>query len=149
MKELLVDLRDRGVDVKRPVLVVIDGAKAPATAVNAVFDHPVIKRCQLHRIRIVEAKLSQSMAATVAKEMLAAYHDPGPLAAEAAIEAFARSLDVAHPGAAGSLREGLAETPTVSRLGVPPPRCSHVAVNERDRVDRDLPRPQHEREAVV
>lgn len=51
VKDLLVDLRDRGLDVTRPVLVVIDGARALASAVNAVFDHPVIQRCQLHKIR--------------------------------------------------------------------------------------------------
>ncbi len=36
------------------------------------------------------------------------------------LEALARSLDKAHPGAAGSLREGLAETFTIGRLGVGP-----------------------------
>jgi putative transposase len=120
VKDLLAGLRDRGLDVTRPMLVVIDGAKALASAVKAVFDHPVIQRCQLHKIRNVEAKLSKSMAATVAKKMRGAYHDPDPLHAEATLEALARSLDKAHPGAAGSLREGLAETLTVSRLGVPP-----------------------------
>jgi transposase-like protein len=120
VKDLLTDLRDRGLDVTRPVLVVIDGAKALAAGVNRVFDHPVIQRCQLHKIRNVEAKLSKSMGSIVAKKMRAAYHDPDPLHAEATLEALARSLDKAHPGAAGSLREGLAETLTVSRLGVPP-----------------------------
>ena len=120
VKDLLVDLRDRGLDATRPILVVIDGAKALASAVDAVVDHPVIQRCQLHKIRNVEAKLSKTMAATVSKKMRAAYHDPDPLAAEATLEALARSLDKAHPGAAGSLREGLAETLTISRLGVPP-----------------------------
>lgn len=120
VKDLLVDLRDRGLDTARPVLIVIDGAKALASAVNAVFDHPVIQRCQLHKIRNVEAKLSKTMASTVAKKMRAAYHDPDALAAEAALEELARSLDKAHPGAAGSLREGLSETLSVARLGVPP-----------------------------
>jgi transposase-like protein len=60
------------------------------------------------------------MASTVARKMRAAYHDPDPLHAEASLEALARSLDKAHPGAAASLREGLAETLTVGRLGVPP-----------------------------
>jgi putative transposase len=46
--DLLVGLRDRGLDVTRPVLVVIDGAKALAAGVRAVFDQPVIQRCQLH-----------------------------------------------------------------------------------------------------
>jgi putative transposase len=36
--DLLTNLRERGLDVTRPVLVVIDGAKALAAAVRAVFD---------------------------------------------------------------------------------------------------------------
>ena len=52
--------------------------------------------------------------------MRAAYHNPDALAAEAALEDLARQLAKNHPGAAGSLREGLAETLTVTRLGVPP-----------------------------
>ena len=40
--------------------------------------------------------------------------------AQAQLEALATELDKTHPGAAGSLREGLAETLTVLRLGVPP-----------------------------
>jgi transposase-like protein len=42
------------------------------------------------------------------------------LAAEAQLEALAKELERTHPGAAASLREGLAETLTVLRLGVPP-----------------------------
>jgi len=52
--------------------------------------------------------------------MRAAYHNPDALAAEATLEDLARQLAKSHPGAAGSLREGLAETLTVTRLGVPP-----------------------------
>jgi transposase-like protein len=55
--DVLVGLRDRGVDVTRPILVVIDGAKALATAVRAVFDRPIVARCQLHKVRNVKAKL--------------------------------------------------------------------------------------------
>lgn len=120
VKDLLVDLRDPGLDTARPVLVVIDGAKALASAVNSVFDHPVIQRCQLHKIRNVEAKLPKAVAKTVAKKMRTAYHDPDALAAEAALEVLADSLAKSHPGAAGSLREGLAETLTVARLEVAP-----------------------------
>jgi transposase-like protein len=118
--DLLVNLRDRGLDVTRPLLVVIDGAKALAAGVRAVFDHPVVQRCQLHKIRNVEQKLPDALASTVAKKMRVAYHDPDPLGAEATLEALARQLDKAHPGAAASLREGLTETLTITRLGVPP-----------------------------
>jgi putative transposase len=120
VKALLTDLRARGLDVTRPVLIVIDGAKALAAAVREVFDHPVIQRCQLHKIRNVEGHLDQATATTVAKKMRAAYRNPDPLHAEATLEALARSLKPAHPGAAASLSEGLAETLTITRLGVPP-----------------------------
>ena len=120
VKDLLAGLRDRGLDTTRPILCVLDGAKALVTAVKAVFDHPVVHRCQLHKIRNVESKLPKARASTVAKKMRAAYHDPDALGAEATLEALARSLEKKHPGAAGSLREGLLETVTVSRLGVPP-----------------------------
>jgi len=46
--EVLVGLRERGQDVTRPILVVIDGANALRRAVLDVFDHPVVQRCQLH-----------------------------------------------------------------------------------------------------
>ncbi len=50
--ELCVGLRERGLDVTRPILAVLDGSKALRRAVRDVFDHPVIARCQLHKIRI-------------------------------------------------------------------------------------------------
>ena len=52
--------------------------------------------------------------------MRAAYHAPSAIIAEAQLETLARELEHTHPGAAGSLREGLAETLTVLRLGVSP-----------------------------
>jgi transposase-like protein len=117
--DLLVGLRERGLEVTRPLLVVIDGAKALSSAVRAVFDHPVIARCQLHKIRNVTSKLPEALGRTVAKKMRAAYHKD-TLVAQAELEELARQLAKSHPGAAGSLREGLAETLTVNRLGVPP-----------------------------
>jgi transposase-like protein len=117
--DLLVGLRDRGLDVTKPVLVVIDGSKALSVAVRAVFDHPVIARCQLHKIRNVTSKLPEALGQTVAKKMRSAYHKEA-LVAQAELEELARQLSKSHPGAAGSLREGLAETLTVNRLGVPP-----------------------------
>ena len=118
--DLLTGLRERGLDVTRPILVVIDGAKALRAAVVRVFDHPVIARCQLHKLRNVTDRLPDRLASTVAKRMRRAYHADSALAAEAQLEALAKELDRTHPGAAASLREGLAETLTVLRLAVPP-----------------------------
>jgi transposase-like protein len=119
-RDLLVGLRERGLEVTRPILCVIDGAKALRRAILDVFDHPVIGRCQLHKIRNVRDKLPERMGGPVERRMRAAYHAASALEGQAQLETLARELDKTHPGAAASLREGLAETLTVLRLGVPP-----------------------------
>ena len=119
-RELLVGLRERGLEVTRPILCVIDGAKALRRALLDVFDHPVIARCQQHKIRNVRDKLPQRLGGPVEHRMRTAYHAPSALDAEAQLLTLARELDKTHPGAAASLREGLAETLTVLRLGMSP-----------------------------
>jgi transposase-like protein len=118
--ELLVGLRERGLDMTRPILTVIDGSKALRRAVLDVFDRPAIARCQLHKIRNVQDRLPDRLRTTVAAKMRRAYHAESALAAEAELCALAAELDRTHPGAAASLREGMAETLTVLRMGVPP-----------------------------
>jgi putative transposase len=120
VRDLLADLRERGLETTRPILMVIDGAKALRRAISDVFDHPMIQRCQLHKLRNVTDRLPDAVASTVAKRMRRAYHHPDPLVAQAELEALAHELDRSHPGAAASLREGLTETLTIGRLGVPP-----------------------------
>jgi len=118
--DLLVGLRERGLDVTRPILACLDGAKALHRAVTDVFDKPVIQRCQLHKVRNVRDKLPQRLRPGVERRMRAAYHADSALQAEALLTALARELDKTHPSAAASLREGMDETLTVLRLGVPP-----------------------------
>jgi putative transposase len=120
VRGLLVGLRERGLDTTRPILAVLDGAKALAAAVKEVFDQPVIGRCQIHKLRNVGDHLPQKMRGPVEKRIRAAYHAGSALEAEAMLVALARELDKTHPGAAGSLREGMTETLTVLRLDVPP-----------------------------
>jgi len=117
---LIVGLRERGLDVTRPVLAVLDGSKALRRAVLDVFDHPVLARCQLHKIRNVRDRLPEKLRAVVERRIRAAYHADSALAAQAELEVLAAELDKTHPGAAASLREGMPETLTVLRLGVPP-----------------------------
>jgi transposase-like protein len=118
--ELIVGLRERGLDVTRPVLVVLDGSKALRRAVLDVFDRPVLGRCQLHKIRNVADHLPEKLRTVVTSRMRRAYHADSALAAEAELCALAAELDRTHPGAAASLREGMAETLTVLRLNMPP-----------------------------
>jgi putative transposase len=56
--ELLTDLRGRGLDTTRPILVGIDG-KALRAGINAAFDHPVIQRCQMHKLRNVAGQAAR------------------------------------------------------------------------------------------
>jgi transposase-like protein len=117
---LITGLRERGLDVTRPVLVVIDGSKALARAVKDVFGKPLIHRCQQHKIRNVRDRLPEKLRTVVEKRMRQACHAGSAVEAEGLLAALARELDHVHPGAAASLREGLAETLTILRLGVPP-----------------------------
>jgi transposase-like protein len=120
VRGLLVGLRERGLDVTKPILAVLDGAQALSAAVKEVFDKPVIGRCQIHKLRNVRDHLPEKMRGPVGKRMREAYHAGSALEAEALLTALAKELDKTHPGAAGSLREGMAETLTVLRLDVPP-----------------------------
>jgi transposase-like protein len=110
---------------------VLDGSKALRRAVLDVFDHPVIARCQLHKIRNVKDHLPQRMRTGVQRRMRAAYHADSALDAQAQLTALARELDKTHPCAANSLREGLAETLTVLALDVPPPWPARFARRTR------------------
>jgi len=71
VRGLLVGLRECGLDVTKPILAVLDGAKALAAAVKEVFDQPVIALCQLHRLRNVRDHLPQKMRGPVERRMRA------------------------------------------------------------------------------
>ena len=118
-KALLADLVERGVKPGRRRLFVIDGSKALRAAIDAVYgkDNPV-QRCRNHKRKNVLDHVSDPMKDTVKATMNAAYRleaDQGM----ARLEKLAKMLEKEHPSAAASLREGLAETFTVNRLGLP------------------------------
>jgi len=116
---LLEDLVERGVKPDRRRLFVIDGSKALRKAIDAVYgqENPV-QRCRNHKRKNVLDHVPDSMKDTVKATMNAAYRldrDKGM----ARLEELAKMLETLHPSAAGSLREGMAETFTVNRLGLP------------------------------
>src|SRR4051794_2573013 len=91
--DLLTGLRERGLDVTRPILVGIDGAKALYRAVVDVFDSPVIQRCQLHKIRNVQDRLPQRLRGPAGQKMRQAYHAGSALDAEAQLTAVCWLVD--------------------------------------------------------
>jgi transposase-like protein len=119
VKGLLEDLVERGVKPGRRRLFVIDGSKALRSAIDAVYgkENPV-QRCRNHKVRNVLGYLPEHLRDQVGAAMKAAYRleaDAGMMQ----LEKQAQWLDTQHPDAAASLREGLAETFTVNRLGLP------------------------------
>jgi transposase-like protein len=119
VRGLIASLRDRGLDASEGILFVLDGGKALSKAVRDVFgDQAVIARCRAHKERNVLDHLPEAERPWVQRKLRAAWTNPDAGEAEAALRALAGQLDKVNPDAAASLREGLAETVTVTRLGV-------------------------------
>ncbi len=116
---LLANLVERGLDVEQGVLVVLDGAKALRKAVRDVLgvDTPV-QRCVRHKERNVLDHLPERDRPQVKRRLRAAWALDDHRAALERLRGLAGELERSHPGAATSLREGLEETLTVTRLGV-------------------------------
>jgi len=117
---LLEELREQGVKTDMPTLFVLDGAKALRAAVDRVWGKwAVVQRCQVHKRRNVEAHLSAKHHEALGRQLNAAYHETDHARALKALRTTAAWLKRIHPDAAASLEEGLEETLTVVRLGVP------------------------------
>ncbi len=117
---LLEDLQGRGLDTSQPTLLVLDGAKALHAAVKRVWGHnALIQRCQVHKKRNVREHLPEKHWDELSRQLHAAYHETDYDEALKRLKTTARWLDRLNPDAAASLREGLEETLTVIRLGVP------------------------------
>jgi putative transposase len=118
-KAMLSELIDRGLCAERPILFVIDGGKGLRKAIGELFGAAaVVQRCQVHKRRNVLDHLPESMQPSVRRAMQQAYETPDADLARRQLERLARSLEREHPGAAGSLREGLEETLTLQRLAI-------------------------------
>ena len=108
---LLSDLVERGLDPEQGILFVIDGAKALRKAIRTVFGDAPVQRCVRHKERNVTDHLPERERPAVKQRLRRAW-------ALDQLKALAAELDRSYPGAAGSLREGLEETLTLTRLGV-------------------------------
>jgi len=118
-RALLADLVDRGLDPEQAILFVIDGAKALRRAIKDVFgEHALVHRCHRHKERNVTDLLPERDRDTVRARIRAAWSLADPLLAEQRLQLLASELDRSYPGAASSLREGMEETLTLTRLGV-------------------------------
>ena len=115
---LLSDLVERGLDPEQGMLFVIDGAKALRKAIRSVFGEVPVQRCVRHKERNVLQHLPERDRPLVKRRLRSAWAETDHDRALDRLRALAGELDRSHPGAAGSLREGLEETLTLNRLGI-------------------------------
>jgi len=120
--ELLQDLLARGLPLDGRVLCVIDGGKGLRKALGDVLgDTAVIQRCQLHKGRNLDALVPKSRQAYVRAALRRAYQAASATMARRQLMALATWLERnGQADAATSVREGLEETLTVLKLGLPP-----------------------------
>jgi putative transposase len=115
---LLSDLVERGLDPDQGMLFVLDGSKALRKAVRSVFGEVPVQRCLWHKERNVLQHLPERDRPPVKARLRKAWRETDYERALAQLIRLASELEHTHPGAAGSLREGMDETLTVIRLGI-------------------------------
>jgi len=115
---LLSDLVERGLDPEQGILFVIDGAKALRKAIRSVFGEVPVQRCVRHKERNVLDHLPERDRPAVKQRLRRAWAEPNQTRALDQLLVLAGELERTHPGAAGSLREGMEETLTLNTLGI-------------------------------
>jgi len=118
-RALLSDLVERGLDPEQGILFVIDGSKALRKAIRDVFgEQAPIQRCVRHKERNVLDHLPERDRPQVKHRLRRAWAETDHGRALDQLRRLAIELERSHPGAAGSLREGMEETLTLTRLGI-------------------------------
>jgi len=124
---LLEDIVERGLDAERATLFVIDGGKALRRAITKVWgSRALVQRCRVHKKRNVEAHVPDRLWPDVARMLEKAWTEPDLVRARKKLVTAAAYLDRIAPDAASSLREGMEETLTVTRLNIKPELAVHL-----------------------
>jgi transposase-like protein len=118
---LLNDLLERGLKVEGRILCVFDGGRGIRKALGDVFgDLAVVQRCMVHKRRNLLEHLPPHRKAYVTRMLSAAWHSETAQLARRRLRTLLHWLEHnGENGAAASLREGMEETLTVSKLALP------------------------------
>lgn len=113
-------LVERGFKVSHEILFVIDGAKGLRKGLkDALGDNAVIQRCQWHKRENVASYFDGSKQKQIRQKLQAAYQQPTEAKARKALEQIGRELKLVNESAYNSLQEGLEDTLTAYKLGIP------------------------------
>ncbi len=119
LSQFLSSLLDRGLDISKGILAVIDGAKGLHSAVKSSFKkRVVVQRCQWHKRENVVSYLSKSEQSWMRKRLQKAYERPTYEEAHKKLMAIRKELENRNQSAKESLKEGFEETLSLHRLGV-------------------------------
>ncbi len=121
VQALLDNLIERGLNPEICRLFVVDGAKALGKAIRCTFgaDTP-IQRWQIDKGRNIEERLPGRLHAGVGRTLRQAWELEDAAKAERLLRNLAQRREQEAPGVSGIILEGLGETLTVARLGLPP-----------------------------
>ena len=118
-QSLLSNLQSRGLRTDRSLLVLLDGSKALRKAVRETFGQAaLVQRCQIHKLRNILDHLPERQRPWVKAILHRAYRSADVATATRLLRDLAKRLEVDHPSAAESVREGLEETLTIIALGL-------------------------------
>jgi len=121
ISQFLRSLLDRGLNISKGVLCIIDGSKGLRSAVLHVFrGRALVHRCQRHKRENVVSYLSKKEQPYWRKRLQRAYQRPTYEEAKREFGKIRSELDLINQSAVGSLDEGFEETLTLHRLGVFP-----------------------------
>ena len=119
VRQLLTDLRERGLNTEAPILVVLDGSKALYKGVREVFGQAaLIQRCRVHKLRNVLEHLPKEKRDQATWRLHGAWAKKTEAEALKELRSCVKWLQEINPQAASSLEEGLEETVTVTRLNL-------------------------------
>lgn len=119
VSQFLQSLLDRGLDISKGVLAIVDGAKGLRSALKRVFNKRVtIQRCHWHKRENIVSYLPTSEQAAMRRRLQKAYDRPNYDEASEALLKIRRELEQRNQSATSSLDEGFDETLTLHRLGV-------------------------------
>ncbi len=118
---LLDDLIARGLSVDKPYLFILDGAKALKKAVVSRFGAKgLIQRCRVHKKRNIQKCLPQKYHGMLSLKLRMAWGMTEYAKALQELRKVHDWLASINQAAAASLEEGMEETLTINRLGLPP-----------------------------
>lgn len=126
-KSLMEGLVERGLATDQATLFVIDGSKALHKAVTRAWgERALVQRCRVHKKRNIQAHVPDRFWPDVVRMLQKAWAEPNFERARNQLLKAVAYLDRVAPSAASSLREGMDETLTVTRLRIDPALAIHL-----------------------